>query len=678
MCEAPCGLLLVALLAYGLVPIQGELTLTPLIVDEETGLAEFVLTVTPAPGAEWNISIDTAEDSAIAGVDFVSTSVSHTNLAIGVKEVSISVQILSDPEPEFDETFLIRVLDISLPGEQLKNFVVTIADDDRAPAFLDFPDIVAVREGSQNASLTLSRIGDSLFAFTITVNTEAVTALQGNDYIGVQNRQIDFPAGQTSLTIPDLVHIIDDSETEEIEILEIQITGNKIAEEIFIGVFIFDDETPVNSHCRRQGQFCQNGGACDVNIGLCSCNDPFDGPNCAINLDEIGGPECIDLPCQVGTCVVSAGVPSCICDPGFTRTLCDKKAYYHQCNPNNISVCITPFSVDTFVGTIYVTNHRNTVGCNLTLAPNPADPSDGIADWCQGYAGIFEYNGTCGDLGPITEGGMSIFQLQLSVRYSPGIDLVTDEAVTFNCTYSSDAIALSSQSLNISDNGGTKNGGDALFIPASQTVVRPDGTTIQGTVTSGESVKACVTVNGSDAFNGIAVHKITVNNTRGEPHYRERILYDEGCESDDGLLSESPEWNPIASRHTMCFEVEVFIFSDDNGLSDPALGIVTQVRVSATEGAAAKPTCATGRRRRDASVTGTSEDETLTSVVHLAKPVALASTSSEETTCAREWLMPAMIGLGIVSITMAVVIIILVYTAIRQFKSKQIQQNALT
>lgn len=80
-----------------------------------------------------------------------------------------------------------------------------------APAFLDFPDIVAVREGSQNASLTLSRIGDSLFAFTITVNTETVTALQGNDYIGVQNRQFDFSAGQTSLTIPDLVHIIDDS-----------------------------------------------------------------------------------------------------------------------------------------------------------------------------------------------------------------------------------------------------------------------------------------------------------------------------------------------------------------------------------------------------------------------------------------------------------------------------------
>ncbi|XP_046570057.1 uncharacterized protein LOC124278385 [Haliotis rubra] len=180
-----------------------------------------------------------------------------------------------------------------------------------------------------------------------------------------------------------------------------------------------------------------------------------------------------------------------------------------------------------------------------------------------------------------------------------------------------------------------------------------------------------------DNFNGIIIKNITINNNRTGSDYREKVVYADNCDvSGAGLVSSLPAFDPAGEKHTLCFMLETFTFEHDSGLTNPALAIVSTVQVFENAADAVQPTCP-GRRKRNAETTqeegtGDSQEEQLTTVIYLTHSKTLPHTTSDEAACAKEWLMPAMIGLGIVTITMAVVIIVLVYTVIRQFKQKQI------
>ncbi|XP_071101330.1 uncharacterized protein [Haliotis cracherodii] len=657
---------------------EGTITVSPVTVDEEAGTATVTVHNDLAqPAGAWGFTWETADGTAIAGSDFIAVLARNEIVIWPTDTIDLSISIVDDNDFDPGETFTVA-LTAFFGAEPNRNVVVTITDNERIPLNLTQPSAITKREGTGNVSLTLTLDSAAPYDFNATVGTMDGTATAPDDYATVTDKHVSFSAGDTTVTLTDLIYINDDalaepSETFDIIIYSVDLAGNYTAV-----VTIEDDDTPVNSHCKRQGQTCLNGGTCDDTSGMCACPADRTGPNCAHLIADLQT-SCDNSTCVHGICLTGSPA-ACVCNPGYAGAMCDNKAYYHQCNPNNISVCITPFSHDTFVGKIYVQGMKDTVGCNLTLAPNTTDPSDGIADWCQGYAGIFEYNGTCGELGPIPEGDLKKYELKLDVRYSPGIRKSTDEEVTFKCTFNDAEVVVDSpaQAINTgSSGGGTKNGGSDTLTPAAQTVVTANGDAILGPVTAGDPLQTCVTVQGLDNFNGIVIKNITINNNRTAPDYREMLVYDTRCDvSGAGLVTTLPAYKPPTEKHTLCFMLESFTFEHDDGLTNPALGIVSVVQVFGLAADANQPSCVRRRKRNaegtNATPSGISQEEELTSVVYLVRSKTLQSTSSQETTCAKEWLLPAMIGLGIVTITMAVVIIVLVYTVIRQFKGKQI------
>ena len=65
---------------------------------------------------------------------------------------------------------------------------------------------------------------------------------------------------------------------------------------------------------------CQNGGVCSVPAEEfdCSCPRGYDGPLCAVNIDE-----CVENMCGHGECEDGVGNYTCACQPGWTGWLCD-------------------------------------------------------------------------------------------------------------------------------------------------------------------------------------------------------------------------------------------------------------------------------------------------------------------------------------------------------------------
>ncbi|XP_071101823.1 uncharacterized protein [Haliotis cracherodii] len=339
------------------------------------------------------------------------------------------------------ETFLLRITD-SFLGESDVNVTICIIDNELAPVELKQPGNITVKEGQSNNNITLKleRADASTRNFTVQIQIQAGTAVPGQDiaHEGIE-KWFEFAENETSKTIP-LASLINDLIEEPSEVFTVVITGPYLKDNITVYVTIKDDDTPDPFHCGRgKSQPCLNNGTCiddgcRPTYGYCDCTSGFSGVNCGI--DDTLSP--CNQACVNGTCVNGA----CICDPGFAGELCDKNAYYHQCNPTNFSVCITPFSLDTFSGVVYVKNFQNVSECNLTLAPSPADPSDGIVDWCKGYAAAIPYNGTCGELGPTVDGNYTSYELSLLVQYTSGIKSCTDEKVTFTCRYDNNSLHI--------------------------------------------------------------------------------------------------------------------------------------------------------------------------------------------------------------------------------------------
>ncbi|XP_067687041.1 EGF-like domain-containing protein 2 [Haliotis asinina] len=661
--------------------VEGTITVAGVTVDESAGTATVtVMNDLGLAAGVWGFTYETVDGTATAGNDYVAVASSVKTVPWPTATADLTVTIVDDNDFDPNESFTLSLTGF-FGAEPDTTVTITIADNERTPLNLTQPMPVSVREGSSNVSVTFTLESAAPYAFNATVSTMDGTAEAPADYAAVTDYHVSVAAGDTSIVLTDLVYINDDSLAEPSENFSVVIYSVDLSKNYSVEVTIDDDDTPVNSHCKREGQNCLNNGTCDEGTGVCACPATHTGPNCAHALTELAMP-CDNSTCVNGYCIT--GPPaSCVCNPGYAGEQCDKKAYYHQCNNNNISVCITPFSVSTFAGNIFVSGMRNTPGCTLTLAPNVSVPGDGIPDFCMGYAGIFEYNGTCGVLGPVAEGSGEKYVLVLDVRYSAGIFRPAfDEVVTFTCVFNSAAVVVQSPAQVISGGsstggGGTKNGGSSSFVPATQVVASANGQAIQGPVTSGDKLSTCVSVNGLDNFNGIIIKNITINNNRTGSDRRERVVYVNGCDvSGAGLVSTLPAYNPSSERHTLCFMLETFTFEHDRGLTNPALAIVSTVQVFELASNAIQPVCP-GRRKRSAETTpeegtGNSQEEQLTTVVYLTHSKTLPRTTAQETACAQEWLMPAMIGLGIVTITMAVVIIILVYTVIRQFKQKQI------
>ncbi|XP_067687042.1 uncharacterized protein [Haliotis asinina] len=651
------------LVTVTIVSVQGAIVVTPnpARVDETAGNITLTVNNTMLPSAGlWGFTYETADDTA-DGSDYTAIPSMSAQVQSNQDTFNITISISDDMDLDPGETFLVKLTNF-IRGEPDMNVTVTIIDDERPRVELKQPaDITIGENDSNNITLTLERNDTTTHSFTLQLHIMAGTASVGTDFthFGLW-LNVTFAENVTSVTTT-LASVINDLLEEPTEEFTIFITGAEISNNITVVVTINDNDAPDSFHCGRgKSQPCLNNGTCIndgclSNTGFCNCTSGFEGVNCGIDA-SLNASTC-STPCVNGTCVNG----TCICDPGFAGDICDKSAYFHQCSPTNFSVCITPFSIDTFCGDIYVENFRNVSACNLTLAPTVADPSDGIVDWCKGYAAVIPYNGTCGELGPSISGNVTSYVLDLYVQYTRDIRQCTDERVIFTCEFNNNSLEVSHK-FDVDSQSGSNDAGSSRrrtgqLVPADMDATARNGSPLPSILTLGTDVKITLSVQNVPGYVGIIIHSISVHNYRPGLDKRSLPLYDHGCAPQlyRGILIRPPYFSPAGQKQTICFIFRLFVFEHDRGLSNPVLVLKVRFKVFRYAASAVMPVCG-GRRKRQA------EDGDLTlsrtfKVTIEENGVQTVVKGEISTSGSKTWMVPAVIGIGCVAIAVAVIAI---------------------
>ncbi len=200
------------------VPPAGSIgfTATSFTVNETQGTATVSVTRTGGSGGAVSASFSTANDTAIAGQDYVAVvaqTVSWADGETGAKSVSIG--IINDTLVEANETVALQLSNVS-GGASLADSAATltiVSDDVAVPGTISFVNsAVSVNEGVGEAEFVLQRTGGSDGAVSVRVRSRGNTALAGQDYVGF-NRIFQWADGDTSERSV-LISIIDDDDIE--------------------------------------------------------------------------------------------------------------------------------------------------------------------------------------------------------------------------------------------------------------------------------------------------------------------------------------------------------------------------------------------------------------------------------------------------------------------------------
>ena len=207
-------------------------------VDETAG--SITVTVNRAGDASGAASVDyaTANDSALAGADYIATNGSLT-FAPGVTSQSFTVTILDDKLREGYEWF--RVEFSNALGAEPSTFTANIAivDDEPAPpdVFASSPKVLESEAGS--IVITVSRSGDLSEATTLDYVTVDGSAVAGEDYVAVSG-SLTFAPNEDTKSFP--VTILADNVKESPEKFSILFTNvvGAIPNAFYSSVTIYD------------------------------------------------------------------------------------------------------------------------------------------------------------------------------------------------------------------------------------------------------------------------------------------------------------------------------------------------------------------------------------------------------------------------------------------------------
>ncbi|RYX84047.1 hypothetical protein EON83_11950 [bacterium] len=185
----------------------------------------FTVTLSAPSGRTLSLRYATSDGSAtVADNDYISTSSTLTipvdpvtgvskDDGIGANKRVINVPIVGDTKFEGDEAFILTLSNATNSTLITRKATGTIVNDDAAPAsaFNFSPVQPSVTESAGQATLTITRTGDTTYAASVTVKTANETAIAGADYTAVST-VVSFPANVTSRTVP--VSIFNDSVNE--------------------------------------------------------------------------------------------------------------------------------------------------------------------------------------------------------------------------------------------------------------------------------------------------------------------------------------------------------------------------------------------------------------------------------------------------------------------------------
>ena len=211
----------------------------PAVREGET--AEFVVRLSAASGAAVTVAYETLDGTAVAGVDYTSTS-GTLRFDAGETRQTLAVPTLEDATAEETEGFTVQLSEPAGATVADGTATGTITDDDEPPG-LSIDDAPAVREG-ESAAFVVRLSAASGVAVTVAYETLDGTAAAGVDYTSTSGT-LRFDAGETRTTLA--VPTLEDATAEETEGFTVQLSepaGATVADGTATGTITDDDEPP--------------------------------------------------------------------------------------------------------------------------------------------------------------------------------------------------------------------------------------------------------------------------------------------------------------------------------------------------------------------------------------------------------------------------------------------------
>lgn len=195
-----------------------KLSINDVTVNENAGVADFTVTLSPVSGRSVTVKYATANSTATAPNDYTATLGTLTFDA-GVPTQSISVPIVEDWLVELSETFRVTLSSAVGAGISRGTGVGTILDNEPKP-LVSVADTASVEGNALVFKVTLS--APSGLPVTVQYATVPVTATSGADYQAASGT-VSFAANTTEKTIS--ITTVNDQITEPDETLEIQLSN---------------------------------------------------------------------------------------------------------------------------------------------------------------------------------------------------------------------------------------------------------------------------------------------------------------------------------------------------------------------------------------------------------------------------------------------------------------------
>lgn len=185
----------------------------------------FTVSLSAASGLPASVTVNTADDTALAGSDYTAISNQLVSFSAGQTSKTVSVTISGDTTYESDEGFFLNLSGASGATIADQQGIGTITNDDAVSAIsIDDVSIVEGNSGTKTASFTVSLSAPSSLTTTVLVNTADNTATTADsDYVAISNQLVTFNPGQTSKTIS--VTINGDATAEQHESFFVNLTS---------------------------------------------------------------------------------------------------------------------------------------------------------------------------------------------------------------------------------------------------------------------------------------------------------------------------------------------------------------------------------------------------------------------------------------------------------------------
>ena len=217
------------------------------VVEGNAGITNAVFTVSVSASAPFPITVDfsTANDTAIAGSDFVATTGTLV-FAAGQTQRTIAVPLIGDLSPEFSETFFLNLSNaIGATIIDAQGLATMSNDDYPALAISDLTQLEGTGGATQFA-FTVTMSEPAPYPVSVNYRPFAGTASASDDFVD-QTATLTIPAGEVSGLV--IIEVFGDDTTERTENFTVQLTnpvGAFITDFVAIGTILNDDTTAVN------------------------------------------------------------------------------------------------------------------------------------------------------------------------------------------------------------------------------------------------------------------------------------------------------------------------------------------------------------------------------------------------------------------------------------------------